>query len=448
MNQSIPNNCYVISDLHLAEGNQRSGIYLGTENFFADIPFEGFINHITENSSGDSLLIINGDFVDFIRITHFPKNTEINSWKEELDKVKAGYSHDALKTSISKKEEEYGLKSNDYKCIWKLFSASNGHKLVFKSLSKWLDHGNRFMIIKGNHDVEWHWPLLQDYLKTLLFELSENKLEREVFYSNIDFTDEFQMNGIHIEHGHNFDSMTMVDGPPTLASENRPDELRIPMGSFFNRYLINKVEMYYPYIDNFKGAEKFVKILFKERLALALKLVLHYGSYLIYILFKFKKKSLIAFAIQFLEKGIPAAILAFALYKFTQSHDIFNRWLALASLGPISINMLFKFLFSLFGAKDKSLKESGIEYAKGLKGIDTILLGHNHNPEYCIENGIHYINSGAWVLTLETNHAVIRNIAQYTVIKAFLGDKEPHCELLNWNINSQNLEPFPTIKKF
>lgn len=441
-------NFYVISDLHLAEGDLGKGIYLGTENFFSDESFEKCIRYILDRTNKGSHLIINGDFIDFIRITNCPSEEDIPFWKNELNKVKEHYSFKELKDSISDKEKIYGLKTNDFKCVWKLFVASKGHEAVFLSLAKWITAGNRLIITKGNHDVEWHWPVLQQYLKTILIESIENYQNKEQLYSQIEFKEIIQFNGVHIEHGHQMEIMTRVDGAPTLSDHGRPDELNLPMGSFFNRYFINKVEMHFPYIDNLSGGGKVIKLLFKEKLILALKLILKYGYYLIKVLLKFKKKSVIRFIYHLLTKAIPSIILAYGLYKLINSNEILNKWLVILSLGPITVNMLFKFIFKLTGLLDKDLKANAIELAKSIKGIHTIIVGHNHRPEYEITEGIDYINSGTWVYAHEVSAEKIRNTAMSTVIRGRSdGNNGTKCELMSWNVNTQSLEKYVTIKR-
>lgn len=64
---------FVVSDLHLASGMNAEGVYRGTENFFADDSFKRFLEHAQKiATSKNSILIINGDVFDFLRVTEFP----------------------------------------------------------------------------------------------------------------------------------------------------------------------------------------------------------------------------------------------------------------------------------------------------------------------------------------------------------------------------------------
>ena len=78
---------YVISDLHLAAGLERDSKYSGTENFFYDEFFLRFIRQILSGNKF-SWLVINGDFIDFLRIVNIPvKKEEFELWQDQLIKV-------------------------------------------------------------------------------------------------------------------------------------------------------------------------------------------------------------------------------------------------------------------------------------------------------------------------------------------------------------------------
>jgi len=71
--KSLGKDLYIVSDLHLAAGTGNNGTYGGTENFFADKSFQRFIRFASAgNSSNKTILIINGDFIDFLRVVEIP----------------------------------------------------------------------------------------------------------------------------------------------------------------------------------------------------------------------------------------------------------------------------------------------------------------------------------------------------------------------------------------
>ena len=84
LDESLP--CIVLSDMHLGSGKNDSGIYKSHENFLNDNDFVDFINHYKRITSHH--LIINGDFIDFVRIVDIPKSEkDYQDWSAELAKL-------------------------------------------------------------------------------------------------------------------------------------------------------------------------------------------------------------------------------------------------------------------------------------------------------------------------------------------------------------------------
>ncbi|HET7153692.1 MAG TPA: hypothetical protein VFJ29_07980, partial [Candidatus Kapabacteria bacterium] len=121
---------YVISDLHIGAGQQKNATYTGTENFYADDSLFRFLREADNaDKGGKSILVINGDFVDFLRIMPIPKTDEdFTEWAAILANIGISQNIIAdLRKSISKKEVKFGLKTHDYKSVWKLHVAVKGH---------------------------------------------------------------------------------------------------------------------------------------------------------------------------------------------------------------------------------------------------------------------------------------------------------------------------------
>ena len=78
---------FVVSDLHLAAGRGLDGNYEGTENFFADDSFARFLLDLRTQQKG-MVLVINGDFVDFLRVDRTPQHdSDYAAWEQELSKI-------------------------------------------------------------------------------------------------------------------------------------------------------------------------------------------------------------------------------------------------------------------------------------------------------------------------------------------------------------------------
>src|SRR5204863_10169611 len=140
--------------------------YSGTENFFADAAFCRFIDHLLARCSRPAILIINGDMVDFLRTPGYPRTQQqLSAWKELLETVGINMTMEDLHASISKKEHTFGLGTEDYKSVWKLDRIVKGHQDFYHALAKWIAHGHRLIVVKGNHDLEWYWLAVRNFLR-------------------------------------------------------------------------------------------------------------------------------------------------------------------------------------------------------------------------------------------------------------------------------------------
>ena len=108
-------------------------------------------------------------------------------------------------------KKDYGFKTNDFKSIWKLQKAAEGHSLLFDALAKWLGNpDNELIILKGNHDLEWYWPKVQEYLRYLIQKRvgqSTHKVAIRYYQDAIIINKK-----LYIEHGHRYDTFTHVAG--------------------------------------------------------------------------------------------------------------------------------------------------------------------------------------------------------------------------------------------
>jgi len=429
------NNVFVISDLHLASGINTNGNYEGTENFFADQSFVRFIDHLDKkNSAPRALLVINGDFIDFLRICDYPVTSgDFAEWEEMLAVLGIHRPQTTLRDSIIKKERTFGLRTNDYKSVWKLHKCILGHKALFERLALWLYDGNQLIITKGNHDLEWYWIPVQNYLQYFLAKLLAEKLHLPLentlpsVTARVTFADHSVIidKRIYIEHGHCYENMTAVQG--SVLADNK-QELNLPFGSFFNRYLINKIELVYPFIDNVRPRQNILLVLFRERFPLALKMVFYYVPFAILLVPKRMWWPIFKYAATFfLIIILPLAITAFAIYQSLPSGMPPKKdmpWLLQQVLNT-GKNLGFLFLSYLFGRimtfVQLSPPHSFIQYAENVfhnhKEVELVTFGHTHNPEQKKTNGKWYLNTGTWMPVFEASSAEIRIDKTYTFLQ-------------------------------
>jgi UDP-2,3-diacylglucosamine pyrophosphatase LpxH len=469
---------FVVSDLHIASGRSPVGVYAGTENFFADDSFSRFLKHAGSNKkTKTAILIINGDVFDFLRVVEYPGRkrkarlskrmkrwarldpikaptapsesfieAQFLEWKQVLEKIGIPKTMDELK-NISRKEKIYGLKTHDYKSVWKLHLIQKGHAEFFDALAVWMQAGNKLIIVKGNHDTEWYWLAVRNYFRLVLAErvagITKEGVKQTLQNSvlpNITFIDDSVLidEDFYIEHGHRYDKYTMILKSPTISAE----ELNIPFGSFFNRYVINRIELFLPYIDNVRPTGNILPILMRENFPLALKVLFQHLPFAIrvsftfqgrYIWFMFKRVLVfvlpvvipLALLVIMNFQGLKNAVLANALFVFVKkildsiSLDFLRTWIlnTLQGFGLLFLSyVLARFISWLQLTEPDSLESFARERSKD-NGYRILTMGHTHNPgEYLFWSSKHFYNTGTWIPVIETSNAEVREDKTYTFL--------------------------------
>lgn len=431
---------FVISDLHLASGLDRSKNYEGTENFFYDDGFAHFIDHLqNKQNSPKALLLINGDFIDFLRICTIPETDEdFQVWDDMLIKIGIRRGVEKLRDSIEKKEKTYGLKTNDYKSVWKLHCCTQGHPAFFARLAQWLQDGHDLVIVKGNHDLEWYWPAVRQYFCLFLAGQIAQQRQRTVeevldcvVIPQIRFADHAVVldGAIYAEHGHRFDSTTAVKGKPLLEDGK---ELNLPFGSFFNRYLINRLELSYPYLDNVRPSGNILLVLLRERFPLAIKMLFYYVPFLLLLIPKKLYWQTFKYLLNFLFViVVPVLITLFAIWQgwngtlFKAAVSQKNTSFISQQLLGVARNLGFLFLSYIFGRilvfvklkAPHSFYPDALNILMDNPGLKIATLGHTHNPEQQYDGDTYYYNTGTWIPVYESSSASVRFDKTFTFLQ-------------------------------
>jgi len=241
----------VVSDLHLGSGREKgTGRYRPRENFFADDAFYRFLMRQISRAPEPGLLVLNGDTIDFVRIMGVPRTKgDFRKWRRNLAALGRERSVEELRRSIDEEEEwRFGLRADEFKSVWRVRRVIRGHGEFFASLRSWVRAGGQIVFVKGNHDLELRWPLVREAIR-LGIKGNEHGLRVS---ERVRFSDRsVRLENLHIEHGHRFEPATTVNG---AATTNDGREIRLPVGSVMNRYLINKLEEIEPFLNNIKPA--------------------------------------------------------------------------------------------------------------------------------------------------------------------------------------------------
>ncbi|MCB0391155.1 MAG: metallophosphoesterase [Bdellovibrionales bacterium] len=236
----------IISDLHLTEEEPVNLEYplwkkYKTREFFFDRDFAEFLKTIEMKAQGEKIeLILNGDIFDFDSVSSIPNDPPFR---------------------ISWLESKRGLHPQEEKSIYKFHRIHDGHREWFMALSNFLRKGHRVVFVIGNHDLELHFPKVQ---QALIESLGINKEEKE----RVKFTEWFYISNQDtlVEHGNQYDPYCLsIDPVSPFVQKYNKIEIRIPFGNLTTRYLINGMGFFNPYLEsNFiMTAGEYVKFFFK-----------------------------------------------------------------------------------------------------------------------------------------------------------------------------------------
>ncbi|MBT4760242.1 MAG: hypothetical protein HOO06_00970 [Bdellovibrionaceae bacterium] len=236
----------VISDLHICEAqipDPKSPLwkrYKSPEYFF-DEDFCKFLKHIEVKAEGKPLeLVLNGDIFDFDSVTEMPKSPSYR---------------------ISFLEAHSGLHPQEPKSLFKIKHILSSHKQITDGLRDFILNGHDVIFIIGNHDLELHWPLVQE-------EVINTIGVPDDFKDKIRFCEWFYISNKDtlIEHGNQYDPYCLCQDPvnPFILRFNRI-EVRVPFGNLTTRYMLNNMGFFNPHVDsNFiMSAKEYVVLFFK-----------------------------------------------------------------------------------------------------------------------------------------------------------------------------------------
>jgi UDP-2,3-diacylglucosamine pyrophosphatase LpxH len=414
----------VVSDLHLGPGRDpRTHRYDPTDNFTADAAFAEFLGAHKPQAGSPALLVLNGDIFDFVRISDHPEtDDDLVEWRETLRALGQDRQLEELR-ALHPRERRYGLRTDDYKSVWKLSHVAKGHRALFEALGAWNVAGGWVVFVKGNHDVELHWELVQKSIRREIAQASIGVVDKaRILFEQ----DSLTIRNVYIEHGHRFESLTAVNGPATLPGGT---ELRLPLGSFVNRYVINDLEGLEPNLDNLKPIDNLLWRLVRRH---PLKIMTIAWRSVPLLRRAFRPhwwKHWFAFVLYFITLVIPilcvilavlglAALLAGVSFGIPELADwIFSAlgdWRGRIGVIGILLPYIVGFVRDVWPRRKPKVGEN--HFAAGVhsaiadttfpKGYDAIfgVLGHTHQPDVQSLPRRHgadvvYINSGTWIGT-------------------------------------------------
>jgi UDP-2,3-diacylglucosamine pyrophosphatase LpxH len=160
-------------------------------------------------------LVIAGDFVDFVGMSVSPPKTGIRMPVDAEDLV-------------------LGLGGAEDHTIYKLRCVARRHRAVFESLARFCAAGNHIVVVRGNHDVDFHWPAVQDeFVRQLAMHA---RIER----GSIEFSPWFyyEEGRVFVEHGHQYDRYCSYEHVLNPLSPRDPRRSSRSMSDILLRHVV------------------------------------------------------------------------------------------------------------------------------------------------------------------------------------------------------------------
>lgn len=224
----------IISDLHLTDAEPsrphhkvRHPLWkkFKTKEFFMDSALVEFLDEIDQKSAGKPIeLVLNGDIFDFDSVMALP--------------VAPIYQFHWIET-------RRGLFPKEERSVFKMQVVLEEHAEFMSALRLFIEKGHSLILIPGNHDVELHFPKVQQvFFETLNLNPEDAKRVRIVKWFYISENDTL------IEHGHQQDPYCLCENPmnPFIVDYNEL-RIRLPFGNVACRYIMNGMGLFNPHVE-------------------------------------------------------------------------------------------------------------------------------------------------------------------------------------------------------
>lgn len=417
----------IISDLHLCEAEPIHPKYplwkkFKTAEFFFDDIFRSFLQEIERKANHQKIeLILNGDIFDFDSVTSIPH-------------------HPLFK--VTKIEKKRGLFPTEERALYKIRKILSDHPIFVEALSNFIRKGHRVVFIFGNHDLELHFPLVQEeILKTLDLSHEESQSVRFVEWFYISNKDTL------IEHGNQYDPYCVCEDPinPFIRGYNTI-HLKLPFGNLACRYILNGMGFFNPHVDSnyIMGVKEYIGIFLRYMARAQPLIVLDWlGGALLTLYYSFKERLAVPLRNPYtiedkIEKiaekanatprmvremkeliAEPAASYPFLLMRelwldrffliFVTFLVLIQAMVIVRSVYHISffwalIPMALFAPFFLFYSKSVSSLVSGYKepddrvmaMASSITQVQRIIFGHTHIIRHEMIGFVEHLNSGCW----------------------------------------------------
>jgi UDP-2,3-diacylglucosamine pyrophosphatase LpxH len=160
-------------------------------------------------------LVIGGDFIDFSGMSVMAP-------------------HDELATAPTEEELAHGLGGAADHSLTKLRLVMAHHASVMKSLADFVAAGNQLVIVRGNHDIDWHWECVQtEFVKGMqaLSNVPDGAVEFAPWFY-------YEEGVLYLEHGHQYDSYCSHEHVLYPVAPGDPKRMALSLSDVLIRYIV------------------------------------------------------------------------------------------------------------------------------------------------------------------------------------------------------------------
>ncbi|HEY1012513.1 MAG TPA: hypothetical protein VGE07_07375 [Herpetosiphonaceae bacterium] len=494
-----------VSDLHLSNGYSRaSGRYDPREDFFYDGEFHRFLQYLIgqgKERRRPQRLVLLGDLFDFLQVDNRPFD------KHGLPEPSSpAYADQKVRDFKEKKDPFLGLSTSPSATVWRLERIARGHNEWFRALGEFLqaDGRNRIDVIVGNHDIELTWPAAQERFKGLI----EESVEAPGIGAGLHFYPWFlyEPGLFYAEHGHQYDDLNSFATQMAPTLPDNQELIELPLGSFFVRYVFNKIEARDAFSDNVRPMTRYVAWALRNHPISGLLTLFYQGQMLVKVLRKashlsddehkarlerYHREVVAPYAAQ-AGAGLSAEQLI-AIDNLAEIPSMNSRWrqarqVVLDPLLPLlwvlaPLMLMFRalrqvrrtaraamaFLAGFAGLlyreratfrppsePESHLRDAAREIDKILRqnggaGARFYIFGHTHKTEVYplgAENEEpRYLNTGTWTPIIDPDAQLLRGVTQFNFVQILRNDNGYQlAELLYWNDGAGRPQLVPLLE--
>jgi UDP-2,3-diacylglucosamine pyrophosphatase LpxH len=402
------------------------------------------------------------------------------------------------KGELTERTIKYGLGTSWQETVWKLDRIAEGHPVFFRGLGQFANSGNELFVMSGNHDIELFWEQVQERLCLLLADAADVQAVDITFLPWIYYEPEL----LYLEHGQQYEGANAFENilQPTIPGKEHL--IAFPPGSMLVRYLFNKIEEAYPFIDNIRPITRFFSWAFENELVKLVTIMIRYFSGFMAFVTTFLSRSqsqkqleALANSVQSLNQEAQGILTREVLEKIDEAareirQGIFSRFRTLLLLLLVGFLVLL-FLVIIFGPLvyllivdvTSSLLQIGLPLLSAVGGLvfkqfiapkalgvasgenylenaaDRVkdilqqhnkpqppffIFGHNHEPDIVKVVSkyplIWYVNTGSWLYSQGVIEEWLQQTKYHSFLKIIPGKIGAFPELRFWNATTKSGE--------